>query len=153
MTDTFVEHHVEFRLPERGRDLVLDDLDPNVVADDRLAFLDRADAADVQPQRGVEFERLATGGRFGVPKHDPDLLAQLINEHHRTIGAIDGAGELPERLTHEPGLEPHVALPHFALDFGLGHQRGNRVDDHDIHRTRAYQDFHDFERLLPGIGL
>ena len=120
---------------------------------DRLPLLDRTDAADVEPERGVELERLAAGGGLRIAEHDADLLAQLIDEHHRAVGAIDGAGELPERLAHEPGLESHMAVAHLAFDFGLGHQRGHRVDDHDVHRAGAHQDLDDLERLLAGVRL
>src|SRR4029079_2716343 len=40
---------VEQGFAKRRRDLVLDDLDPRLVADDFLAALDRSDAADVEP--------------------------------------------------------------------------------------------------------
>ena len=69
------------------------------------------------------------------------------------LRAVDGAGELAERLAHEPGLQAHVAVAHLAFDFGLGHQRRHRVDDHDVHRARAHQDLDDLERLLAGVGL
>src|SRR5690606_804177 len=49
-------------LLERRRHLVLDHLDAGLVADDFIALLDRADAADVQAHRGVELERVAAGG-------------------------------------------------------------------------------------------
>jgi|APFre7841882724_1041349.scaffolds.fasta_scaffold00391_5 hypothetical protein len=35
-----------------------------LVADDLVAFLDRADAADVEADAGVELERVAAGGDF-----------------------------------------------------------------------------------------
>ena len=75
VADAFVEHDVELGLAERRGDLVLDDLHPDVVADDCLSLLDRSDAADVQPQRGVELERLATRSGFRIAEHDADLLA------------------------------------------------------------------------------
>src|SRR5690606_25845130 len=46
--DAFAVEDVEFGRLERGRDLVLDDLDLGFVADDVVALLDRADAADVE---------------------------------------------------------------------------------------------------------
>src|SRR6266496_3253074 len=67
------------------------------------------------------------------------------------VGAVDGAGELPERLAHEPGLQPHVAVAHLAFDFRLGHERRDRINDDEIHRARAHQDLHDLERLLAGV--
>src|SRR5919201_6815976 len=41
-------HDVELDLLERRRELVLDDLDASLVADDLIALLDRADPADVE---------------------------------------------------------------------------------------------------------
>ena len=46
-----------------------------------------------------------------------------------------------------------MALAHFTFDFGLGHQSGDRVDDHEINRAGADQDLDDLERLLTGIRL
>ncbi len=46
-----------------------------------------------------------------------------------------------------------MAIAHFALDFGLGHERRDRVDDDEVDRAGAHEDLHDLERLLAGIGL
>src|SRR6185312_6410195 len=42
---------------------------------------------------------------------------------------------------------------HFALDFRLRGERGDRVDHHHVHRARAHQHVGDFQRLLAGVGL
>src|SRR5918994_875652 len=55
--DALAVHDVELALAEGRRALVLDDLDLGPVADHSVAVLDRADAADVEAQRGVELER------------------------------------------------------------------------------------------------
>ncbi len=52
-------HDVEFDLLEGRRHLVLDHLDPGLVADHLVAVLDGADAADIEAHRGIEFERIA----------------------------------------------------------------------------------------------
>jgi hypothetical protein len=57
-------HDVELDLLEGRRQLVLDHLDAGLVADDLVAILDRADAADVEAHRGIELERIAAGGRL-----------------------------------------------------------------------------------------
>src|SRR5262249_59121980 len=57
--DALAIHDVEFDLFERGRYLVLDHLHACLVADHLLALLDGADAADVEADRGVEFERVS----------------------------------------------------------------------------------------------
>src|SRR6185437_7699629 len=75
-------HDVELDHLERRRHLVLDHLDARLVADHLLALLDRADAPDVEADRGVEFERMATGGGLGIAEHDADLHADLVDEDH-----------------------------------------------------------------------
>ena len=46
-----------------------------------------------------------------------------------------------------------MAVAHLALDFGLGHEGGHRVDDHDVDRAGADQHVHDLQRLLAGVRL
>src|SRR6185312_2195699 len=70
--DARAVHDLELRLAERRGNLVLHDLDARLIADDFLAVLDRADATDIQPHRGVELQRVATGGGLGVAEHDAD---------------------------------------------------------------------------------
>ena len=63
------------------------------------------------------------------------------------------AGQLPERLRHQPRLETHLRVAHLAIDFRLGHERGHRVDDDDIDAARSDENFDDLERLLAVVGL
>ncbi len=70
---------------------------------------------------------------------------------HSALG--DGAGELAQRLAHEPGLQADVAVAHFAFDFGAGNQGGHRVDDDHVDRVGANEQLADFQRLLAGVGL
>ena len=63
------------------------------------------------------------------------------------------AGELAQRLRHEPRLQPHLRVAHLAFDFRLRHERGHRVDDDDVDAARADEHFDDFERLLAVVGL
>src|SRR5690606_6389568 len=51
--------NLELVRSERGRHLVFHHLDPSLVAEHLVTLLDRADAADVQTNRGVELERVA----------------------------------------------------------------------------------------------
>ena len=62
-------------------------------------------------------------------------------------------GELPERLAHQARLQAHVGIAHLAFELGLGHQRGDAVDHHEVDRERAHQRVGDLERLLAGVGL
>ena len=69
------------------------------------------------------------------------------------LRVVQGAGELAQRLAHQPGLQADVAVAHLALDLGPGHQRGHRVDDDDVQRVGPDQHVGDLERLLAGVGL
>jgi hypothetical protein len=62
-------------------------------------------------------------------------------------------GELAQRLAHQPRLQAGQAVAHFAFEFGLGRERGHRVDDDEVDGAAAHQRVDDFERLLAGVGL
>src|SRR6056297_4173510 len=59
LRDALAVHDVELDLLERRGDLVLDDFHTGLVADHLVAVLDRADAADVEADRGIELQRVA----------------------------------------------------------------------------------------------
>ena len=63
------------------------------------------------------------------------------------------AGELAQRLAHEPRLEAHVAVAHLALDLRARHERRDGVDDDEIDRAGAHEDLDDVERLLARVRL
>ena len=69
------------------------------------------------------------------------------------VRALDVAGELAQRLRHQARLQADVHVAHLAFDFGLGRQRRDRVDDHDVDRAGAHQHVGDFQRLLAGVRL
>src|SRR6202451_609403 len=94
--DAFAIHDVELDLLERRRQLVLDHFYAGLVADHLVAFLDGADAADIEVDGSIEFERVAAGGGFRRAVHDADLHADLVDEDHHRIGAVDRGGEFPE---------------------------------------------------------
>src|SRR5262245_6701914 len=62
-------HDVEFDLLEWRSDLVLDHFHPGGVADDVVAVLDLAGAANVEPDRRIEFQGIAAGRGLGVAIH------------------------------------------------------------------------------------
>src|SRR5205814_5941417 len=72
LRDALAVHDVELDLLERRGELVLDDLDPGLVADDLVAFLDHADAANVEAHGCIEFQRIAAAGRPGASVHHAD---------------------------------------------------------------------------------
>ena len=153
MRDALAVHHVELGDAERRRDLVLHDLDPDPVADRLRAALDRLDAADVQAHRGVELERAAAGRRLRVAEHDADLLAQLVGEDERRVGAAHRARQLPQRLAHQPRLDADEAVAHLALDLRPRHEGRDGVHDDDVHAAGADERLGDLERLLAGVRL
>src|SRR3989344_3767176 len=101
-------------------DFVFDDLGPVATANNFLAFLDIADLAHVNPDRGVELQGPAAGSDFGVTEHDADFFAQLVGEDNDAFTFADGAGHLAQSLAHQTGLETHNRVAHFAFDFGFG---------------------------------
>ena len=46
-----------------------------------------------------------------------------------------------------------MRIAHFTVKLGLGHQRGDGVDDQYVDGAGANQRFGDFERLLAAVGL
>src|SRR6478735_1778217 len=127
--DALAVHDVELGLLERRGHLVLHDLDAGAVADHVGAVLERLDATHVEPDRGVELQRPATGRGLGRAEHHADLLAQLVDEDRGRAGVVERTGHLAQRLAHQSGLEADVAVAHLTLDLGTGHERGHRVDD------------------------
>ena len=124
--------HVELRLLERRRDLVLHDLHADAVADRLRPLLERLDAPDVESHRGVELQRATARRHLRRAEHDPDLLAELVREQADRVGAVQRAGQLAQRLAHQAGLEPDVAVAHLPFDLRLGRQRRDRVDRDDV---------------------
>ena len=158
--DALPVEDVEFDLAERRRHLVLHHLHARSIAHhdrvllvERRGLFDRADATDVEAHRRVELERVAARRRLGAAEHDADLHADLVDEDDEAVRARDRAGELAERLAHQACLEPDVVVAHVALDFGLRHERGDRVDHDHVDRPRANEHVGDLERLLAVVGL
>src|SRR5690606_33861217 len=75
----FAIHDVELDLLERRRQLVLDHLNPRLVADGLLAILHRTDAADVEAHGGIELERVAARRRLRSAAPAPDLHPELAD--------------------------------------------------------------------------
>src|SRR5690554_1492272 len=151
--DALVVHNVELCFPERWRDLVLGDTHARPVADDLAARLDRLDAADIEPHTGVKLKRPAPARCLRIPKHHANFLAKLVGEHHRGVGLLDRAGELAQRLAHQPRLQADVRIAHFALKLGAGYERRHTVEYDHVQRAAAHQRLGDVERLLGGVRL
>src|SRR5580700_8118129 len=151
--DALPIHDVELDLLERRRQLVLDHFYAGLVADHLVALLDGADAADIEADRGIEFERMAAGGGFRRAVHDADLHADLVDEDHHGVGAVDRGGELAQRLAHQPRLQAGLAVAHLAFELGARHQRRDRIDDQHVDGAGAHERIGDLQRLLAGVGL
>src|ERR1700749_1607360 len=82
-------HDIEIDDFERRRHLVLDDLDARLVADDLVPLFDRADAPDIETDRGIKLKCVAARGGLGIAKHDTDLVADLVDEDDHCAGAGD----------------------------------------------------------------
>ena len=65
----------------------------------------------------------------------------------------DRAGQLAQRLAHQPGLDADEGVAHLALDLGARHEGGDGVDDDAVDAARADQRLGDLERLLAGVRL
>ena len=147
------EHDVELGLAEGGRHLVLDHLDARAPADDLVAVLDGADAADVEADGSVEAQGPAAGGRLGVAEHDADLHAQLVDEDDGGARLLDRSGELAQGLRHQPRLQAHLRVAHLSLQLGARHEGGHRVDDDHVDGAGAHQRVGDLQRFLAAVGL
>src|SRR5260221_13661575 len=90
--DAFAIHDVELDLAERRRDLVLDHLDPDVVADDLVAHLHRPGAAGVEANRSGEFQGVAPTGGLGAAVHHADLHAGLVYGDHQGLALGNRGG-------------------------------------------------------------
>ena len=86
LADPFAVDNVKFSHAERRGHFVLDHLDLGVVTDNFRAVLQSFSLADIQPDGGIELQRAAAGRRFRIAVHHADLLTQLVDENHRTIG-------------------------------------------------------------------
>src|SRR5215472_10044677 len=78
--DPLAIQDVELGIAERRRHLVLDDLHLRARPNNRLAFLHRADAPNVDTHRRIELQRTAARRRLRIAEHHADLLADLVNK-------------------------------------------------------------------------
>ena len=89
----------------------------------------------------------------GIAEHDADLFANLVDEDQARARFRDHAGQFAQGLRHQPRLHAHVAVAHFAFQFGLGHQRRHRIHHQHVDLAGSDQGAGDFERLFAIIRL
>src|SRR3546814_7935196 len=75
---------------------------------------------------------IAASRGFRRAVHDADLHADLVDEHHHALRARDVAGQLAQCLRHQTRLHADAGVAHLAFDFGLRHQRRDRIDDDHV---------------------
>jgi hypothetical protein len=56
-------------------------------------------------------------------------------------------------LGHKAGLASHGHVAHLPVEFGLGDEGGDGVEDDDVDRVGADERLHDVEGVFTGIGL
>ena len=44
----------------------------------------------------------------------------------------DGSGQFAQRLAHHPRLQPDMGITDFSIEFRLGHQGRDRIDDDQV---------------------
>ena len=151
--DAFVVHDVKLGGAERCGDFVFDDFDLCAVAGDIVAFFDLADATNVETDGSVKLEGVAASGGLRIAKHDANFHADLVDENDGGFGLADDAGELAHGLRHEASLETHLGVAHVAVNFSLGDEGGDGVNDDDVDGVRADESFANFEGLFAVVGL
>ena len=132
VVDSLAVHNLKFSLPERWRDLVLDNLYTRFITDNLVALFDRPDATDIQAHRGIEFKRVTTSRGFGRTEHNANLHANLVDKNDQRIRVLYIACHLPECLRHQSSLQAHVRVAHVAFDLCLRSQCGHGVNYHNI---------------------
>src|SRR3546814_13829370 len=65
-----------------------------------------------------------------------DWSSDVCSSDLHAARTADRAGELAQRLRHQPRLQADVAVAHLALDFGARDERSVRVDDEHVDRDR-----------------
>jgi len=129
--DAAVEHDVKFGIAEGGSDLVLHDAGPDMGADGAGGILDGIDAPNVYADGTVKFEGAAAGSGFRIAEHDADFFADLVDKDEAGSAFVDGGGEFSHRLAHQAGLQAYMRISDIPVDFRLGDQGGDGIDNDD----------------------
>src|SRR5690606_19639643 len=101
------------------RNLAFHHFGPHTLPNHFFPVLDLADAAHIDTAGGEELQCSPARRRFRAAEHDADLLANLVDEDHAAFALGDHAGELPQSLAHQAGLQADEGIAHFALQFLL----------------------------------
>ena len=82
-------HDIELGGPEGRRYFVLDNPDAGAAAYDIGARFDGLDAAYIETDRTIEFQRPAARSGFGIAKDNANLFPELVGEDQAGIGLFD----------------------------------------------------------------
>ena len=151
--NTLSEHDIKFRLTEGRGDLILYNFYTGMVSHHNASLFQRLDAADIQANRGIEFQSPPSRCGLRVSEHDADFFPELVNEYHAAVGLADGRRQLPACLRHHSCLQAHMGIPHLSVYLLSGDKGCHGVHNNDIHRAGAYHGLGNFQRLLAGIRL
>src|SRR4029077_15831885 len=152
--NSLVIHDVEFRFGEWRGHFVFYNLDPGAVTGDHaIGLFDCTDAANIDTNAGVKFQRLAARCRLRIPEHDADFFTNLVGENAAGPRLRNQGSEFAQRRAHQTRLRAYGGIANFALQFGPCHQRGDRIDHDDIKRIRADERFTDTQGFFPRARL
>ena len=96
---------------------------------------------------------MSAGGRFRVAEHHANFHPDLIDKNHGRLRFAHNAGELPEGLTHQSRVQPHVRIAHFAFDLRSRRKRGHRVHDNDVNGVASHECIYYVQGLFARIWL
>ena len=153
MGDALTEHDVELGLLERRGHLVLHHLDSGAVAQSLLAVLELCGLAHVDADGGVEFQCVTTCRGLRVAEHHADFLPELVDEYAAGVGLGDVGRQFPQCLAHQPCLKSDLVVAHLTFDLRLRSQGCDRVNHHDVNRSRTDQVVGDLKRLFAVVRL
>src|SRR5690606_8963378 len=76
--DSFSENNIELYLAERRCYFILHHFHAGAVAACHIAVFDLADAADIQANGSIEFQRISSSSGFGVAEHHSYFFPKLV---------------------------------------------------------------------------
>src|SRR3954463_5977152 len=124
--------NVEFGFAEGRSDFVFHHFAARTRTNHAIAFFDRLNSPDIQPDGRIKFERTAASGRFRIAEHHSNLFTNLVDENQAGARLRNDAGQLAQRLRHQSRLQAHLRIAHVAFECRAWHQRGHGVDHHYV---------------------
>ncbi len=152
--DSFAIHDVEFHYFKRRSHFVFHHFHfRSVTSDVVCGFLNLTDPADVKTNRCIEFQCVTTGCGFRTSEHNPDFIAELVDENTKATGFVDGTRQFTESLAHQTSLKTHFAFAHFAFQFTFWNEGCHGVNYDNVDRPGTNEVLGNFKSLFTIIGL